>query len=202
MTDTTGETTDEPTGPPEWLQYSVRFMDRVATVCDTSVGRADLRTGRTPGGLAEPWRMMPHLVGCIPRRQRDAETAHLAVAAMYAHQADNPRLTGAARPKSTYHPAHGNLGASLAAAVRRGILLEDNASERLQLLARQSTLDGLLRYLRPLVDRLAAEQVPLSWPRLVRDVDGWNRYRNDIARAWMRTFYSPVIDPETQEPRP
>lgn len=185
--------------PPEWLVRPTAFMNRVAEVCATPGGRADLRTGRSPGWLAEPWRMLPHLVAYIPRQGgRDVETAHLAVAAMYAAQADNPTVNKGEERSSLYNPAHGNLGATLAHAVHRGILREENATQKLQLFARQTTVDGLLRNLRPLVDRLAAERLPLSWPRLLNDLRRWPIYRTDIARDWMRAYYSPNIT-ETEE---
>lgn len=200
MTDTTPAETPTPPAPPDWLTGPTAFMERVADVCATPGGRVDLRTGTTRNGLAEPWRMLPHLIAYIPRQGRDAETAHLAVAAMYAAQADNPTIKGASRTGG-YDPAHGNLGTTLAHAVRRGVLREESAAERLQALARQNTLDDLLRQLRPLVDRLAGENLPLSWPLLLSDVRRWPTYRTDIARAWMRTFYAPAPTDSEENPK-
>ncbi len=169
MTDTTPAETPTPPAPPDWLTGPIAFMERVADICATPGGRADLRTGTTRNGLAEPWRMLPHLIAYIPRQNRRSETAYLAIAAMCAAQADNPTLKGTTRTGG-HDPAQGNLGTTLAHAVRLGVLHQEFATERLQHLARQNTLDGLLRHLRPLIDRLAGENLPLSWPLLLSDV--------------------------------
>lgn len=195
MTDTPmPETTPKADDPPPWLSRPVTFMDHVARVCATPGGRADLRTGQSPAGLEEPWRMLPHLLARIPSQSgRDGELAHLACAAMFAAQAGNPSTTAGKERATTYNPVHGNLGWSLARAVRTGVLREESAADRLQLLARQGDLPALLRHVRPLAGRLSGENITVSWPRLLRDLTRWSRFRTDVARDWMRAYYAPEI---------
>ncbi|OKI09436.1 hypothetical protein A6A06_01660 [Streptomyces sp. CB02923] len=183
--------TDSAPVPPTWLARHVAFMEHVAEVCSSPGGRSDLRTGQTRRGLAEPWLMLPHLQSRLPRGLPERKTAYLAAAAMFAAHAPSPAST-TAQAASVYDARRGNLGWSLARAVRSGLLSQDTATELLQLMARQRRLTGLLHHLQPLVDRLAAEQVPLSWPHLLRDLTRWTRYRTEVADQWMSSHYDPA----------
>jgi hypothetical protein len=165
-------------------------MTYVAEVCSSPRGRRDLRDGLNLRKLDESWRMMRHLRPRIPRWGPDATLAHLAVAGLYAHQAPNP-ATDRTTPV-LYNPAHGDLGWSLERAVGHGILREDSTADLLERLARQRRLQPALAVLHRPVARLTAAGVPLSWPRLLRDVNSWPRYRVRVADAWMQSYYNPT----------
>ncbi|GGY13210.1 type I-E CRISPR-associated protein Cse2/CasB [Streptomyces xanthochromogenes] len=183
------------TGPPRWLAWSTRYTDHVAEVCTTPAGRADLASGHSLRALAEPWRMLPHVRTRIPRHAGDTKIAYLAVAAMYAAYAPNP-ATVRQDDVTTWNPAHGDFGWSLALAVQRGVLREESATELLKDLARKRELPALIRRLQPVVRRLADAGVPLSWPRLLNHLVRWPRYRTDIADQWMYSHYAPTTIPD------
>ncbi|MFJ2745821.1 type I-E CRISPR-associated protein Cse2/CasB [Streptomyces sp. NPDC087440] len=185
----------QPVQPPAWLARETAFMQYVADVCSTPQGRRDLRDGLNLRKLEESWRMMRHLRTRIPRWGPDATLAHLAVAGLYAHQAPNPSTDTTA--PVLYDPEHGDLGWSLERAVGQEVLREDSTADLLERLARQRRLQPALALLHRPVARLTAAGVPLSWPRLLRDVNSWPRYRVRIADAWMQSYYSPT--PLTEE---
>lgn len=185
--------TREEQGPPKWLAWPVTYMEHVADVCSTPGGRSDLATGQSLRDLDEPWRMLPHLLSRIPAHYPDIKLAYLAVAGMYAAQAPNPTL--ARQRPVIYDPAVGNFGWSLARAADRGVLREDGTTELLQHLARQRSLRSLLRNLQPVIRRLGDENVPLSWPHLLRDLTRWPRYRTDVASRWMDSRYARTPNP-------
>ncbi|MDJ0342850.1 type I-E CRISPR-associated protein Cse2/CasB, partial [Streptomyces sp. PH10-H1] len=158
-------------------------MHYVADVCSTPQGRRDLRDGLNIRRLNECWRMMRHLRPRIPNWGPDATLAHLAVAALFAHQAANPTTDDCGTPH-LYDPEHGNLGWSLERAVHHGVLREDSAADLLERVARQRRLQPALALVHRPVTRMTAAGIPVSWPRLLRDLNGWTKYRTDIADAW------------------
>lgn len=178
--------------PPKWLEWPTAYMDHVAHVCASPGGRSDLQTGLTRQGRREPWQMLPHVRSRIPQHGEETKLAYLVCAAMFADQAANPALATTAAPQSTYAPAHGNFGWSMARAVERGVFTDAVATEQLQIMARQRTLEGLLRHLQPAVRRLASAHVPLSWPRLLKDLTSWRGYRLKIADQWMHGRFAPT----------
>ncbi|MFE3558749.1 type I-E CRISPR-associated protein Cse2/CasB [Streptomyces sp. NPDC059193] len=200
MTSTTPDPTaaDDParqnTEPPPWLARETAYMKYVVDVCATPQGRRDLRDGLNIRRLHESWRMMRHLRPKIPNWGPDTTLAHLAVAGLYAHQAANP-TTDRATPV-LYVPAHGNLGWSLEHAVRHGVLREETAVDLLERTARQRRLQPALALLHRPITRMTAAGVPVSWPRLLRDLNGWTKYRTQIADAWMQSHYNPNPTPD------
>ncbi|MBN0045592.1 type I-E CRISPR-associated protein Cse2/CasB [Streptomyces actuosus] len=192
------ETTGQSLEPPRWLARDTAYMRYVADVCSTPQGRRDLRDGLNIRRLDESWRMMRHLRPRIPNWGPDATLAHLAVAGLYAHQAANP-TTDRTTP-ILYDPAHGNLGWSLERAVRQGVLREDSTADLLERVARQRRLQPALALLHRPVTRMTAAGIPVSWPRLLRDLNGWPKYRTQIADAWMQSHYSPDLTRLTETP--
>ncbi|OIK08219.1 type I-E CRISPR-associated protein Cse2/CasB [Streptomyces monashensis] len=175
--------------PPAWLARETAYMSYVADVCSTPQGRRDLRDGLNLRRLDESWRMMRHLRPRIPNWGPDATVAHLAVAGLYAHQAANP-TTDHAVP-TVYDAAHGNVGWSLERAVHHSVLREDSTADLLERVARQRRLKPALALLHRPVIRMTAAGIPVSWPRLLRDLNSWPKYRLKIADAWMQSYYSP-----------
>ncbi|MER5890005.1 type I-E CRISPR-associated protein Cse2/CasB [Streptomyces sp. NPDC001941] len=187
-----------PPQPPPWLTRSLSYMEHVARVCATPGGRADLASCQSPRELSEPFRMLPHVRSRIPGHHPDTRLAYLATTAWYAAHAPNPRLTTPGQP-ALYQPEHGNLGWSLARAVRAGLFQPDRAGELLQDLVRKRRTDHLVRDLQPAIHRLATERVPLSWPRLLCDLTQWRFKRLDIADRWMNAHYSYTPRPTQEE---
>ncbi|MFI5986889.1 type I-E CRISPR-associated protein Cse2/CasB [Streptomyces sp. NPDC051555] len=200
MTSTTPDPTaaDDParqnTEPPLWLARETAYMKYVAEICSTPQGRRDLRDGLNIRRLDESWRLMRHLRPRIPNWGPDATLAHLAVAGLYAHQAANP-TTERSTPV-LYDPAHGNLGWSLERAVHHGVLREETAADLLERTARQRRLQPALALLHRPITRMTAAGIPVSWPRLLRDLNGWPKYRTQIADAWMQSHYNPNPTPD------
>lgn len=177
--------------PPEWLVRFTQFTDHVAELCIDPAMRADLRHARTVEQLEQPLSMLPHLLPYMPRN-RDRQMPYLYTAAMYAQQSPS-----AAHPKkrvapSTYESWHGNLGWSLHQASIKKVFRDDLVSRRLNLISRQESLAGVYTSLRPLVQLLHQEGVPVSWPRLLRDLTRWNQWREDVTRDWFTDLYAPA----------
>ncbi len=184
--------TDDP------LAHQRFFMAAVHRACGTPAGRAGMRAA-----LVDPIRGLEWVAPVLPERiTRDVETAYLTVAGMYAAQAPNPRADGPApMPTGFREPQDGdrwrNLGWSMAQAVDRGVMRRETAGDRVMLLARMDR-SGLCEALPPLVAHLRANEVPITWPLLLRDLSGWNEWGQDTGRYWARSFYQNA-NPEKPE---
>ncbi|MFB7476851.1 type I-E CRISPR-associated protein Cse2/CasB [Kitasatospora sp. NPDC056184] len=174
------------------LEHQRAFMLHVHQQCSTPGGRAAVRSALIDPH--QPFRAYEYLLARIPRwTNRATERAYVLTAGMYAEQAPNPRLDRKPKPPAGLTaPVEGdrwrNLGWSLARAVHGKVLSEDTVKDRLLLMSRQDA-DALTRDLPPLVARLRADDIPVVWPLLLRDLTRWADHPTDTARAWTRAYY-------------
>ncbi len=179
-----------------------RFLLLVHQKCGDPGGRAAIRSALTD--LDRPYRAYEYVLSSIPRRaSREAERAYVLVAALYADQAPNPRLgetTSPPKQLTEAGPADGwhTLGWSLNRAVASKVMRAETAQERLSLLARQDTA-GLETQVAALVRFLRGQDVQVIWPTLLRDLIRWDRWPQDTARTWMRSYYQTPITTENTE---
>ncbi|MEY9937652.1 type I-E CRISPR-associated protein Cse2/CasB [Streptacidiphilus sp. MAP5-3] len=177
------------------------FVLHVHQKCGDPGGRAAIRSALTD--LARPYRAYEYVLARIPRQASHAsERAHLLVAALYAEQAPNPRLGEEAAPPRQLtrpDPADGwrNLGWSLNRAVDTKVMQAKTAQDRLSLLARQDTA-GIEAQTAALVRFLRGQDVPVTWPTLLHDLIRWDRWPEDTARAWMRSYYQTTTEPSKE----
>jgi len=147
--------------------------------------RAALRrgVGRTP---EEAPQMHIVVAPWLPDRPRPAlERAYYTVAALLANQ---PRGQTDTPTDDEMFDAAANLGASFAEAVRTGVMREETSTARLHLLCRQS-VDGVHRQLPRAIAQLQAAGIRISWEQLLKDLIGWDRYRDKIAKRWLQSYY-------------
>jgi CRISPR type I-E-associated protein CasB/Cse2 len=179
-----------------------RYLLLVHQKCGDPGGRAAIRSALTD--LDRPYRAYEYLLSGIPRQaSRTAERAYVLVAALYAEQAPNPRLgekADAPRQLTEAGPADGwrTVGWSLNRAVASGAMRAETAQDRLSLLARQDTA-GLETQSAALVRFLRGQDVQVMWPTLLRDLIRWDRWPQDTARAWMRSYYQTPTTTDTNK---
>ncbi|MEV7177765.1 type I-E CRISPR-associated protein Cse2/CasB [Kitasatospora sp. NPDC093679] len=185
-----GRAGGEVVGPPAWLAYETAFMEEVAEACGTPGGRARMRRVLSSAGMVAGWELPVKVARLVPRGPA-GRLAFGAVAGMFAAQTPSVsagRGGGGGRGARVWQASWGDLGWTVRRAEIAGVLREDSAAERLQRLARQTDLAGLVVECRPLVARVAGEGVPVNWPLLVRDLRRWPERRVDIANDWFFSF--------------
>ncbi|MBT2207274.1 type I-E CRISPR-associated protein Cse2/CasB [Actinomadura sp. NEAU-AAG7] len=178
------------------------FVTAVFKLCEDPGKRAALRSG-----LGRPLdrchRMHQVIAARVPEGNPNTERAYYAVAAMIAAlppQARRPApdapeepTTAESAPQDDSGPEDGatrrrTFGQCLAEGVGRGVLRENTAEARLSLLTRQS-LDGVHRHLPAAVRILADRPTAVDWVQLLVDLCWWDRYRDQITRRWLQSFY-------------
>lgn len=133
--------------------------------------------GKEPGTAAE---MYPHVVPWLPHGARPwEENAFYLVAALFAdHQIPWPRSDD--RPEAT------NLGASFA---RLAAQTASASVEKRFVALLECHRDDLPTHLRHAISLLKSKDVPVDWPRLLRDIRGWDREDRRVQRDWARAFW-------------
>ncbi|QXJ25745.1 type I-E CRISPR-associated protein Cse2/CasB [Actinomadura graeca] len=189
------------------MTQAADFVSTVFSLCEDPGKRAALRSG-----LGRPLdgcpRMHQVIAARVPRGGPDGERAYYAVAAMIAAlppQARNSEpetagaraaaengpaddAEGAAGPENNGAVHRRNFGQCLAEGVQRGVLRENTAEARLSLLTRQS-VDGVHRHLPAAVRVLADRPSAVDWTQLLSDLYWWDRYRDQITRRWLQSYY-------------
>lgn len=137
--------------------------------------------GRDPAGVLHLYRVLGRFV---PDGERDADR-YLMVAALFgSHPLHWPGRWN--RPRQT------NLGASFARfwAQQRADNPDATGPERRFVALLDTDADDLADALRHAVSLLRADQVPVDWLRLLRDLRGWDRVDRRVQRDWARSFWS------------
>ena len=196
------------------IDRAADFVTEVLRLCEDPGNRAALRSG-----LGRPLdrchRMHRVIAPRVPVTSSDGERAYYAVAAMIAAlppqarghletdtgdtedateagdgTADEPeqeRVAPSARRR--------DFGQCLAEGVARGVLRENTAETKLNLLTRQS-VDGIHRHLPGVVRVLANEPSAVDWAQLLNDLYWWQRDRDRITRRWLQSFYRTRFETE------
>jgi CRISPR system Cascade subunit CasB len=173
-----------------------RFVEYVHELCQSNRTRAELRRG-----LALPVErcnylhryIVPFLSEQYGERLGGAgRRAYYAVAALIAarpRSARDPEPPGwvDGRPTQDWWDRP-NMGASLARAVKAGVLKEGSAENTLHLMSRQSA-DSVHAALPALVRQILNGGVPVDWSVLLEDLLRWDDDRDLVATRWLESYF-------------
>ena len=157
----------------DWRDRFIAHLEGLKAV-DDRAALADLRRGlgEPPGTVISMYR---HVIPWIPANQFVEDTAYTA-ASLFA-----------------FHPESGGtrtVGAALAA-----IRSADGSSRPESIERRFTTLlsaheDDLPVHLRQAISLLKANDIPLDWKRLIRDVQGWGHPDRYVQMRWAQDFWT------------
>ncbi len=152
------------------LEQAAQFVKHLESLRDDRAALAALRRGlgKPPGTAME---MFPHVIPYVPSEH--AQRACFLVAALFAAYPD-AKVWGE------------NLGASFAQLPNR-----DSAQRRFVALLRAES-DELPTHLRHAIALLKAHDIPISWERLLCDIDAraWERPQRYVQQQWGRSFWT------------
>lgn len=185
------------------------YVADVEALCADNGTRARLRAGR--GQPVTRCRELHRYLVCLVA-QHGAKRAHYTVASLIAlrrpdripssdttpHSADRPGPPASVTPAATDETAgpdpfppwrsRPNLGASLAAAVRRAGFNAGRTEEHLHTLVRLET-DQLHPRLPSLAERLLRAGIPIDWAVLLEDLAWWDYDRDQVSTRWLESYY-------------
>lgn len=134
--------------------------------------------GKEPGTEIDAYK---HILRFNPPERE--ETWYCLVAALFALHPADWHIEGPGRPRVT------NFGASLYRLWQQREAGRDGVERRLVALL-NAHLDDLPDKLRHAVSLLRAEEIPVDWVQLIRDLRGWEADSRWVQRSWARAFWA------------
>ncbi len=172
-------------GPEErFTDYLQKMVEREDRAPLASLRRG---LGKQPGEAAEAFRFVMPMVP--PNTSSRDEDLYFLIGTLFAlHQVSWPASDGSA--------ASTNFGASFARLNRE---LDSDSVEKRFVALLNCHQDDLQTHLRHAVSLLKSKEVPVDWPRLLRDLRGWTHDDRYVQRRWARAFWAEIKPVETSD---